>query len=85
MRTLLLLQADSAGNAPWGVFKYIELAFGLFLLYFCYKMIFDAIYNQPAGSKWMWVFIILAFNIIGAVLYYYKIKKPRDAKGGRLY
>ena len=82
MGTLLLLfEQDSIA---WYIYEYGRLAIGLLVVYFCYKMLFDAINNQPAGSKWMWVFIIFALNIVGAALYYYKIKKPRDAKGGYL-
>jgi len=90
MKTLILfsifaqISNSNANDTPWGIVEYIGLVIGLFMVYFCYKMLFDCIYNEPKGSKWIWVLIILSINIIGATIYYYQIKKPRDAKGGYL-
>ena len=48
----------------------------VFFFFFWFRMLLDAIKNQPE-NKAMWIFLIIFFNIFGAILYFFTQKKKR--------
>ena len=52
------------------------------LFVFWVLMLIDAIKHSPEKTKLVWVVVIVFTQIIGAFIYYFVEKRPRDKKGG---
>lgn len=62
-------QSSSVGGALWTV---VSFALGAFLTVFWFMMIVHAAKNRKAA----WIFINIFTGIIGAVVYYFLVKRP---------
>ncbi len=52
------------------------------LFIFWVLMLVDAIKNSSEKMKIAWVLVIIFTHIVGAFIYYFVEKRPRDQKGG---
>jgi hypothetical protein len=60
-------------------FLFLFLAISIFCLVFWILMLVHAI-SKPINQKAIWILILLLFGIIGALVYYFAVKKDFDKK-----
>jgi amino acid transporter len=70
-------------NTSWFVFPLlliplIWICFCIFVFVFWLVMLIDAIKNSPEKIKLIWVIVIIFTWIIGALIYYFVEKRPRE-------
>ncbi len=70
-------------NTSWLVFPLlliplIWICFCIFVFVFWLVMLIDAIKNSPEKMKLIWVIVIIFTWIIGALIYYFVEKRPRE-------
>jgi uncharacterized membrane protein len=56
----------------------IWFVFFILLFVFWVVMLIDAIKHSPEKMKIVWVLVIILTNVIGALIYYFVEKKPRE-------
>jgi pilus assembly protein TadC len=64
-------------------FLFLFLAISVFCLVFWILMLVHAI-SKPIKQKAVWILIILLFGIIGALVYYFAVKRDFDKKSEKV-
>lgn len=69
------------GSGVWGAFLLIPLLgviFAVCVFVFWIMMLVDAIKHAPEKNKLVWVVVIIFTHIIGALIYYFVEKRPKN-------
>lgn len=69
------------GNSMLGFFIFIPIIgmiVAICVFIFWLLMLVDAIKHAPEKSKMIWVIVIIFTHIIGALIYYFVEKRPKD-------
>jgi len=60
------------------IFPVIGVAIAIAVFIFWIMMLIDAIKHSPEKLKIVWVIVIIFTHVIGALIYYFVEKRPRD-------